>query len=217
MKKSLDKANVRKQVQKKIDQITFFELIKKSDQLVTNFKNYIFSRILFQDASPKYMVSFYPFDTEPQINIEFEGPHQVGYVRIDDWDQRLMVAAAARRDQPGQWEEISISKQNKIFQPTPQQKTLQEPDILAVLVPGVAFSTEGHRLGRGAGFYDRFLSKYPQALRIGIAFEEQIITGIPTDPWDEKVDIILTDHRVYDVLDAKTLGEAYSQGKVIHR
>jgi 5-formyltetrahydrofolate cyclo-ligase len=48
-----------------------------------------------------------------------------------------------------------------------------------ILVPGLGFSTTGHRLGFGKGFYDRYLASAPQLLRIGLAYEFQIILK----PW----------------------------------
>ena len=61
------------------------------------------------------------------------------------------------------------------------------------LVPGVAFSTSGARLGRGKGFYDRFLKNLPKRVRkIGLAYDLQIIDSLPIDPHDIPVDIVIT-------------------------
>lgn len=211
------KSDQRLKYQKVIESFSFFDLIQKSQNLVNFFQKEIVHQISFQR---KFLVSFYPFDNEPQINIESEArnePFEVAYVRITDWNQRAMVAAKARRDQPGEWEELAISPQKKIFQPTPTQPICAPHDVAAILVPGLAFSKQGERLGRGAGFYDRFLNKYPQALRIGVAFEEQITPKLAIDSWDEKVDIILTDQAAYKVLEMKCWGEWKSQGKVLSR
>jgi 5,10-methenyltetrahydrofolate synthetase len=67
---------------------------------------------------------------------------------------------------------------------------------VAILVPGVAFDTQGVRLGRGAGWYDRILSRYPEALKIGLAFEEQIASTLPSEPWDVRMDLVVTNQRV---------------------
>lgn len=60
-----------------------------------------------------------------------------------------------------------------------------------VVVPGVAFSREGDRMGYGKGFYDRLLPKL-QAKKIGLAFDFQLFDSIPTEDHDEKMDIIIT-------------------------
>ena len=63
--------------------------------------------------------------------------------------------------------------------------------IELVIVPGLAFDVKGHRLGRGLGFYDRFLTKIPNAYTIGIAFEEQVFETIPYDENDVLVDELI--------------------------
>ena len=63
-----------------------------------------------------------------------------------------------------------------------------------VLVPGMAFTAEGSRLGRGGGFYDRFLRTLPKSsLRIGVCFSAQIMPVLPTERHDEPVSFLLTE------------------------
>ncbi|MBQ4480724.1 MAG: 5-formyltetrahydrofolate cyclo-ligase [Victivallales bacterium] len=66
------------------------------------------------------------------------------------------------------------------------------------LVPGLAFTTCGTRLGRGAGHYDRLFAKFPQGKRIGIAWEMQLLPEIPQEPWDFPMDYIVTEMRTID-------------------
>jgi 5-formyltetrahydrofolate cyclo-ligase len=66
-----------------------------------------------------------------------------------------------------------------------------------VIVPGLAFDATGHRLGRGGGFYDRFLLRLKRrAVTAAIAFDAQVIDEVPTDARDTAVDIVVTDRRV---------------------
>jgi len=66
-----------------------------------------------------------------------------------------------------------------------------------IVVPGLAFNESGHRLGRGKGFYDRFLAQPSlRALRAAIAFEEQLFADIPTEPHDVGMQMIVTDQRI---------------------
>lgn len=54
-----------------------------------------------------------------------------------------------------------------------------------VIVPGIAFDKKGNRLGRGKGYYDRFLKCLPKTTRrIGLAFDFQILPSLPTQPHD---------------------------------
>jgi 5-formyltetrahydrofolate cyclo-ligase len=62
-----------------------------------------------------------------------------------------------------------------------------------VVVPGVAFDRLGRRLGRGAGYYDRFLSRLsPHTAAAGICFDEQVVDAVPHDEHDRTVDCVFT-------------------------
>jgi 5-formyltetrahydrofolate cyclo-ligase len=63
-----------------------------------------------------------------------------------------------------------------------------------VLVPGVAFDLQGRRLGRGKGFYDRWLATM-RGTTCGVAFDEQIVRRVPVAPHDAQVNCILTPTR----------------------
>ena len=64
-----------------------------------------------------------------------------------------------------------------------------------MIVPGLAFTWRGHRLGQGEGYFDRFLAGH-KGLRVGLAYEAQIAPKLPTDPHDQRVDVIVTERRV---------------------
>ncbi len=63
-----------------------------------------------------------------------------------------------------------------------------------VLVPGLGFDEYGHRLGRGRGFYDRYLA-HPEfrGVACAMAFEEQMTASVPVGPLDRNVDMLITD------------------------
>jgi 5-formyltetrahydrofolate cyclo-ligase len=65
------------------------------------------------------------------------------------------------------------------------------------LVPGLAFDPAGRRLGYGLGCYDRaFTDAAPGALKVGLAFELQILECVPADPHDVRMDFVVTEDRV---------------------
>lgn len=68
-----------------------------------------------------------------------------------------------------------------------------------VLVPGVACTKEGIRLGMGAGYYDRYLSHVPFEKRVVILWDFQVIADIPFEPFDQKMAQIVTEKRVVSV------------------
>ena len=64
--------------------------------------------------------------------------------------------------------------------------------IDAAVIPGMAFDQRGNRLGRGKGYYDRFLSKLPtQIYKIGVCFDFQKFEIIPASPTDVAMDIVI--------------------------
>jgi 5-formyltetrahydrofolate cyclo-ligase len=66
-----------------------------------------------------------------------------------------------------------------------------------VVVPGLAFDDKGNRLGRGRGFYDRFLA-HPEftGVTCGLAFEEQVLPEVPAGPLDRPVAMLVTDQKI---------------------
>jgi 5-formyltetrahydrofolate cyclo-ligase len=85
-----------------------------------------------------------------------------------------------------------------IMEPSPQS-AIVEPDI--VLVPLAAFDRAGHRIGYGAGHYDRTLPQLRASkpiVAIGLAFAVQEIETIPTLPHDVRLDYVLTEDRTID-------------------
>ncbi len=64
-------------------------------------------------------------------------------------------------------------------------------DIDFIAVPGMSFDNDRNRLGRGKGYYDRFLRQVPKAYKVGICFDFQKLDRIPTDEHDQKVDEVL--------------------------
>lgn len=66
-----------------------------------------------------------------------------------------------------------------------------------VIVPGLGFDPSGNRLGRGRGFYDRFLGRPEfKGVSCGFALEDQVVESIPTIGHDAKVDMLVTDLKV---------------------
>jgi 5-formyltetrahydrofolate cyclo-ligase len=70
-------------------------------------------------------------------------------------------------------------------------------EIDLVVVPGLAFDQAGNRLGRGRGFYDRFLAHRDfRATICALAFEEQLVERLPAEPHDMRIHILVTDAAV---------------------
>lgn len=78
-----------------------------------------------------------------------------------------------------------------IMEPTGALYTDDEKIDVAI-VPGMAFDPKGHRLGRGKGYYDRFLAKVPFIYKIGVCFPSRLMDEVPADEYDILMDEIIT-------------------------
>lgn len=72
-------------------------------------------------------------------------------------------------------------------------KAVKAEQIDIAIIPGVAFTAGGHRLGRGKGYYDRYLSQEGfRAETIGVCFDHQLLDTIPCEPHDMQVKSVIT-------------------------
>lgn len=79
----------------------------------------------------------------------------------------------------------------------PQGDDITDPALMElIIVPAMAYDRKGNRLGRGKGYYDRLLPR-SKALRIGVAYDFQLVDELETDPFDQPVDIVITESGTY--------------------
>ena len=65
-----------------------------------------------------------------------------------------------------------------ILEPSIECEDISE-EVDLIIIPGLAFDLKGNRLGYGGGFYDRFLSKYPNSKRVALCYDFQVFDEIP--------------------------------------
>jgi 5-formyltetrahydrofolate cyclo-ligase len=95
------------------------------------------------------------------------------------WDDSALAAGPWRALQPAKNAEAVI------------------PDL--VVVPLLAFTVSGHRLGQGGGHYDRWLDAHPQVPAIGLAWDCQVADELPVESHDRPLAAIVTPTRMYHV------------------
>ncbi len=69
------------------------------------------------------------------------------------------------------------------------------PNFDLMIIPGVAFDIHGNRLGYGKGYYDRWLAASRPRVTVGLAFDLQIVNGLPAETHDQRLDFIATETR----------------------
>jgi len=82
-----------------------------------------------------------------------------------------------------------------ILAPGPETPPVAKAALELIVTPGLAFDQDRWRLGRGGGFYDRWLADFA-GLSVGLTREMQMLDGLPHEPWDCRVQILLTEQRV---------------------
>jgi len=87
-----------------------------------------------------------------------------------------------------EWPAIAIVQPSLLKdQPFPEQLF----DV--IIVPALGFDRDNNRVGFGGGWYDRFVAQQLQAQKIGVAYAWALVEeGIPVDPWDMKLDLVVT-------------------------
>jgi 5-formyltetrahydrofolate cyclo-ligase len=95
-------------------------------------------------------------------------------------------------------EELAL-RGRQFLEPPPDAPGAQRGDVDVVLVPALAITPEGHRLGFGSGFYDATLPDVaPPALTIGVAFSFQLLGELFVEPHDVACDLVVTDRETFD-------------------
>jgi 5-formyltetrahydrofolate cyclo-ligase len=111
-------------------------------------------------------------------------------------------SATARQGQKGTFRlslaAAEMAEAGAGFSEPPASAPEPEPGELGVVVvPALAVSELGHRLGYGAGFYDALLPSYcPPALSVVVAHDFELLAELPIDEWDVPCDLVVTDARV---------------------
>jgi 5-formyltetrahydrofolate cyclo-ligase len=84
-----------------------------------------------------------------------------------------------------------------VHEPIGNEIPARPEDVKVAIVPVLGFDRKGNRIGYGAGYYDRFLARYPDIIRIGLAFACQELSALPCEDNDIKMDLVVTENGIY--------------------
>ena len=182
-----EKKTLRKKLLENLLSLTQMEVERRSKDV----EKIISKLSMYNDA--KVIMVYYPLKGEVSllgIIDQVLGKKEVCFPVIDSKDKKLIPYAI------GDLKNDFVKGPYAVMQPN-KEKARQVPveAIDVVFVPGIAFDRNKHRLGRGGGFYDRFIRTLAgHTTTIGVAYDFQILDSLPVNiPQDEKVDFIVTE------------------------
>ena len=135
---------------------------------------------------------FDPLPVEPALDLfAYRGARRFSFPVIRAGEIVLVRVDAPEELKPTEWHPL-------IREPAFRSERVVQPNELdLVIVPGLAFTPHGARLGRGGGFYDRLLAKLgTRTVRLGVCFGMQLVPELPLEPHDQLLDAVITEDGV---------------------
>jgi 5-formyltetrahydrofolate cyclo-ligase len=182
------KESIRSSMVKKRSHMNFSEVIEKSRRI----KARLFDMEEFKEA--KTVLFYVSYDNEvsthEMIKESLKMKKQIIVPKVDVTSHTILCSTLL------QWDDLLTCAYNIL---EPRQECVNEvsPETVDLMIlPGVAFDPQGNRIGHGKGYFDRLLEKKTHAAHLGLAFEFQMVTMIPSEKHDRKVDKIITEDRI---------------------
>ena len=174
----LDKKTLRREVRARVAQVDVADALERSEAIVREVER----RLAVSGAM--VVALFSPLGDEPQLwplverlaqRVSVVLPRVEGDVmNFYSYDSCAMAKGAYGINEPQNGLPVDVG------------------EIDVIVVPGVAFTDCGARMGRGKGYYDRYLSQSGcRALKIGVCYREQVVESIPTEPHDVMMDTVI--------------------------
>lgn len=188
------KRELRRCIRSRIERLSAAQLRRKSRLIHER----LYPAPWWQEASWifAYIAMFGEVDTGPIVVRAYQEGKTVAIPRMEGEEIAFYRYEGRTRD--------LIPNQFGILEPDPQWIYVDPPRLdggpLLILVPGVGFDCRLRRLGRGKGYYDRFLSlvrsSQVAARAVGLAFSEQLVEEVPVTPRDQPLDGLITDREI---------------------
>ncbi len=135
------------------------------------------------------VAGFNSLSDEPDLSLLYTSlANPIVFPKLSETDSSLIQFTRVENYISEKWEVSSLG-----FKHPSSVQAVGADEITFMLVPGLGFSSRGERLGRGKGFYDRYLQNF-KGLKVGVCFDCQWNEGhLPTDSWDIGMDYIVTE------------------------
>ena len=185
---SLSKQELRKNAKSIISQIPEIVFQEKCEKVSRNILS-----LIKKSPSLKIIGGFAPIQREVKW-----------YLALQGFENRLAFPGIVENSPTNEMcfykstlEELEETREFGVTIKTPGKNKLKViPDLL--LIPGLAFTRTGNRLGRGKGFYDRYLVQF-RGVKVGVCIEEQILPEIVTERHDASMNMLVTDREIIEI------------------
>ncbi|MFG1520982.1 5-formyltetrahydrofolate cyclo-ligase [Halobacteriovorax sp. ZH1_bin.1] len=190
-KMSLEKKELRKKILEGLAILSLDDQRQLSEKICSN----IDSLLKSENLNPKHLGVFFPIPGEVNcLNLKMKTNFSFPSFGEDS------MQMCFRSTPINELEKVqAFGKEFKV-------PKISDPIIFpeVILVPGVAFDKKGHRLGRGKGYYDIYLDKLinidkKKVIKIGICFNQQLVSEVAFEEHDQAMDYIVTDREVIKV------------------
>lgn len=187
------KKKIRKEIINKRDKLTREEINSKSNSIkekLFDLKEYKNSNTIFS------FISFASeINTHPIIKEMLDDKKQVGVPFTYSKNRKMIVAEIKDF-----YKDLELGFYDILSPRESELQPIEPKDIDLVLVPGLAFDKNGYRVGYGGGYYDTFFSQTnDKAIKIGLAFDLQLVDENPIDKFDIPVDYIITENEIIKI------------------
>ena len=175
----MDKTQLRKQIREKKRAMTLAEIEQASAKLAELF----FASDLYKRATTVY--GYLPYNQEvrtvPMLEKALSDGKKVAVPKVYGDEMKFIYLTDLTQVACGY---------AGIPEPIADEPVADDPTAL-VLMPGMAFDREGHRIGYGGGFYDKFLALEPHHPTLALCYEFQVLPHLETEEFDIPVDCVL--------------------------
>lgn len=175
----MDKKELRRQIREKKRAMTEAQIVAASERLGELFLN------CPEYQAAKTIYGYLPYNQEvrtvPMLEQAMKEGKRVAVPKCYGDQMRFIYM-----------EDLSLVENGyaNIPEPIADEPVADDPTAL-VLMPGLAFTEEGNRMGYGGGFYDKFLAAEPNHPTVALCYDFQMVDYIPTDDYDIPVDRVL--------------------------
>jgi len=175
----MDKKALRREIREKKRAMAEEEIICRSAKLAELFA----ASSAYQNAKTVY--GYLPYNQEvrtvPMLEQAIQDGKRVAVPKIYGDTMKFIYL-----------DDLSRVEKNSMGIPEPVEDTpVAEDKTALVLMPGLAFTINGDRMGYGGGFYDRFLAEEPDHPTLALCYDFQMVESLPTEEFDIPVDTVL--------------------------